>query len=76
MLPALLIYLAMAASYPDILSAPVPADYMMQQMHLPVLKSIFYVVMFGTFVETGTAFIHAVNERINEVYEEKDERSA
>lgn len=72
MLPALLIYLAMAASYPDILSAPVPADYMMQQMHVPVLKSIFYVVMFGTFVETGTAFIHAVNERINEVYEEKE----
>lgn len=74
MLPALLIYLAMAASYPDIMSAPVPADYMMQQMHLPVLKVIFYVVMFGTFVETGTAFIHAVNERINEVYEEKERR--
>lgn len=72
MLPALLLYLAMAASYPDILSSPVPADFMMQQMHLPVLKAIFYAVMFGTFVETGTAFIHAVNERINEVYEEKE----
>jgi uncharacterized membrane protein YkvI len=71
MLPALLFYLAMAASYPAVLSAPVPADYMMQQLDLPILKAIFYVVIFGTFVETGTAFIHAVNERIDEVYQEK-----
>ena len=43
----------------------------MQQLDMPMLKAIFYVVIFGTFVETGTAFIHATNERINEVYEEK-----
>jgi uncharacterized membrane protein YkvI len=71
MLPAVLFYIAMASSYPAVLSAPVPADYMMQQLDMPMLKAIFYVVIFGTFVETGTAFIHATNERINEVYEEK-----
>ncbi len=71
MIPALLFYLAMAASYPDIQSAPVPADYLMQQLHLPLLKGLFYLVMFGTFVETGTAFIHAINERISGVYSEK-----
>ncbi len=71
MLPAFLFYIAMASSYPDILEAPVPADFMMQQLDLPILRAIFYVVIFGTFVETGTAFIHAVNERIDEVYQEK-----
>ncbi len=71
MIPALLFYLAMAASWPDIESAPVPADYLMQQLHLPLLKGLFYLVMFGTFVETGTAFIHAINERISGVYSEK-----
>ena len=68
MLPAILFYLAMAASYPEILESPVPADHMMQQLNIAILASVFYVVMFGTFVETGTAYIHAVNERLDDMY--------
>ena len=71
MLPAMIFFLAMAATYPDILQSTVPADFMMQRLDLPWLKLIFYVVVFGTFVETGTAYIHAINERIDEVYTEK-----
>jgi len=71
MIPAALFYLAMVAAYPDVLSAPVPADFLMQQLHIPLFKGLFYLVVFGTFVETGTAFVHAINERINEVYAEK-----
>lgn len=71
MIPAFLFFLAMAASYPDILQSTVPADFMMQRLDLPWLKIFFYVVVFGTFVETGTAYIHAVNERIDEVYAQK-----
>ncbi len=72
MIPAVLFFLAMAATYPGILEAAVPADFMMQRLDLTWLKIIFYVVVFGTFVETGTAYIHAVNERIDEVYHEKN----
>lgn len=64
MLPALMFYLAMSASYPDILDAAVPADYMMRELGVVWLQALFYVVVFGTFVETGTAFIHAINERV------------
>jgi len=71
MTPALMFFLAMAASYPAILNSTVPADFMMQRLDLPLLKVVFYVVVFGTFVETGAAFIHAVNERIDEVLREK-----
>lgn len=71
MIPAMLFYLAMASAYPGIENEAVPADYLMQQLYLPMLKGLFYVVMFGTFVETGTAFIHAINERIAGVYTEK-----
>lgn len=71
MLPAVLFYLAMVTSYPQILEAPVPADYIMRELQWPVLQTIFYIVIFGTFVETGTACIHAVNERISSVFEEK-----
>ncbi len=71
MFPALIFYIAMAATASKILTAAIPSDYMMQQLDAPWLNAIFYVVVFGTFVETGTAFIHAVNERISEVFEER-----
>ena len=71
MIPAMLFYLAMAATYPAILQAKVPADFMMQRLDIPWLKVVFYIVVFGTFIETGTAYIHAVNERISEVFTEK-----
>ena len=71
MIPAFLFFLAMVATYPAILQSSVPADFMMQRLDLSWLIIVFYVVVFGTFVETGTAYIHAVNERIDEVYTEK-----
>ena len=64
MLPAFLFYIAMASSYPDILEAPVPADHMMQQLDMPLLKAIFYVVIFGTFVETRDR-LHPCGKRAN-----------
>ncbi len=72
MFPALLFFLAMIAAYPDILESSVPADFMMQKLDVILLKAIFYLVVFGTFVETGTAYIHAVNERIADVLNEKN----
>jgi uncharacterized membrane protein YkvI len=72
MAPALLFYLAMAAAFPAILDSSVPADYLMQKLDMPWLMVIFYIVIFGTLVATGTAFIHAVNERIDEVYREQN----
>lgn len=73
MAPAILFYLAMAAAYPAILGAAVPADFLMRGLAMPWLMVIFYIVVFGTLVATGTAFIHAVNERIDEVYREKQQ---
>jgi uncharacterized membrane protein YkvI len=68
MAPAALFYLGMAASYPAIVEAPVPANYMIQRLGIGWIELLFYVVVFGTFVETGTAMIHAINERISHVY--------
>lgn len=68
MLPGCLLYLAMVAAYPAVLDASVPSEFLMQRLDLPWLQIIFYIVVFGTLVETGTAFIHAANERIAEGY--------
>ena len=73
MIPAFLLFLPMIASYPGILSAAVPSDFMIQRLDVGWISFVFYLVLFGTFVETGTAYIHALNERIAETYRERDE---
>lgn len=75
MIPALIFYLAMVAGQEVVSAAPVPSDAMMAQLNIGWLQAIFYVVLFGTFVETGTAFIHAMNERIAEVLQEKKQKT-
>jgi uncharacterized membrane protein YkvI len=71
MTPALLFFLGMAASYPEIVAAPVPSDFMIQALELGWMEIAFYLVVFGTFVETGTALIHAINERISSAWSER-----
>ena len=43
---------------------------MMARLDLPLVSGLFYLAVFGTFVQTGTGFVHAVNERIAEVARE------
>ncbi len=64
-LPALLFFIAMLSQYPQITTEPVPALYLMGQLNSPGLTGIFHLVVFGTFVETGTGLIHSINERID-----------
>lgn len=71
MVPAILFFLGMATAHPEIVGASVPADFMIQRLGLGWIEILFYVVVFGTFVETGTAMIHAINERIARVYAER-----
>ena len=71
MLPGFLLYLALAAGYPAVMEAAVPSDFLMQALKLPWLQVIFYIVVFGTLVETATAFIHAINERIAEGFKSR-----
>ena len=71
MIPGCLLYLALAAGFPEVLASAVPSDFLMQRLDLPWLRIVFYVVVFGTLVETATAFIHAANERIAGGYSER-----
>lgn len=63
-IPAGLFLLMLFAAGPDVLHSALPADDLLQRLGYPVLTIVFYVVVFGTLVETGAAYIHAVNERI------------
>ena len=70
-IPALFFYVAMMAHYPEIGLEAVPALHMMAQLNIPWLQVIFHIVVFGTFVETGAGFLHAVNERIDHQVKER-----
>lgn len=70
-IPALLFYIAMMGQYPVIGDEPVPATFLMASLNINWLELIFQIVVFGTFVETGTALLHAVNERLEGTFAEK-----
>lgn len=63
-LPAVLFYLAMLAFLPDAATAPVPVLVVLNGLAVVWLAALFKIMLFGTFIETGSGMIHAVNERI------------
>ena len=70
-IPGLLFYIAMVGFYPEVTQQPVPVNFMLGELNIPALQILFQLVLFGTFIETGLGMIHAVNERIADVYTEK-----
>jgi len=63
-IPAVLFYIPVVGLYPDILSEEIPAVFLLQRAAIAALLIVFQVILFGTLIETGTGFIHAVNQRI------------
>lgn len=70
-IPGLLFYVAMASQYPAILERDVPANMLLELLGSRTFQIVFQVVLFGTLIETGTGMIHAINERIASVFEER-----
>lgn len=63
-IPGLLFYIAVVGFYPSVLPEEIPVVFILGKLGIPALFIIFQIVLFGTLVETGTGFIHSVNERI------------
>lgn len=64
MIPAALFFAALVANYPNILERPVPMNHILETLGSPVLLYLFPIILIGTFIETGTGMIHALNERV------------
>lgn len=73
-IPAVLFYITVIGHYPAVLPEEVPALFILQKIGSPVLLIFFQVVLFGTLIETGTGFIHAVNERIQATLQAKGKK--
>jgi uncharacterized membrane protein YkvI len=64
LLPGLASLLALAAFYPDILTAPVPISVVLQRLANPTLTACVQVVTLGAFIKTGVGMLHGLNERV------------
>ena len=69
--PGFLFYVAVLGHYPGILPQEVPAIYVLKKTNVFPLLILYQVVLFGTLIETGTGFVHAVNERIRSTLRSK-----
>ncbi|MBT5383599.1 MAG: hypothetical protein HN583_08070 [Kordiimonadaceae bacterium] len=71
MIPAIFFFVAMIGYYPEIMEQSLPVNYLLNILDVPVFKILFEVILFGTFIETCTALIHSVNERIAVAYDDR-----
>tara|TARA_B100002049_G_C16054086_1_gene364933 strand:+ start:200 stop:1312 length:1113 start_codon:yes stop_codon:yes gene_type:complete len=69
-IPAILFFVTMMSQYPHIGSSDIPSLLVIESISLPFVSIVFQVVVLGTFIETGTALLHAVNERIESSLQE------
>ena len=70
-LPALFLFLALSAFYPDFLTLEVPINLLFEKLNMPWLYIAFEIVLFGTLIETGMGFVKAVTDRVEVSYQRK-----
>lgn len=75
-LPGCFFFLTMVGYYPEILSETVPSVFLLNRLGSRILLFAFQVMLLGTLIETGTALIHAFNERLAAALEERNKPMA
>jgi uncharacterized membrane protein YkvI len=71
MLPGIALFITMMAFYPAIQTEAVPTNYLLGQFGAPWFQGLFQVILFGIMVKTGTALLHAINERVAKSYQDR-----
>ena len=69
MVPALLFFVPMVAFYPEVQSATLPSDFLLQQIGIPAFHLLFQAMIFSALLESGTSSVHAINERIDHAWQ-------
>jgi uncharacterized membrane protein YkvI len=72
---ALLFHVTFAAAYPEILAESLPVYSVIHTLGIPVLMTIYIIVLCGTIIKTSAGILQGVNERYDEWYLRKRGRS-
>src|SRR5690606_14147963 len=62
--PGAVFFVAMLARYPEIATAPVPLQVLLQALDVRWLAVLTQIAIFGTLVQTGIGVLHGFNERL------------
>jgi uncharacterized membrane protein YkvI len=64
-LPALAYHVAFLSEYPSVLAQPLPTYWLLQQLAIPLLLTVYTVVLFITIAQTGVGILQGLNERLD-----------
>jgi uncharacterized membrane protein YkvI len=71
MLPGLAFYVAMIGYYREIGAVALPSAFLLAKLQAPWFAWAFQLAVLLTLVDTGVPILHAINERVARVYEER-----
>jgi uncharacterized membrane protein YkvI len=71
MLPGALFYIAMIGYHRELADVTLPSAFLLGKLNAPWFELAFQIAVLLTLVDTGVALLHAINERVAKVYEEK-----
>jgi len=71
MLPGVVFYIAMMGYYNEIGAEALPSAFLLAKLQAPWFEWAFQIAVLLTLVDTGVAMLHAINERVAKVYEER-----
>ena len=74
MLPGLAFYVAMIGYYREIGAVALPSAFLLAKLQAPWFEWAFQIAVLLTLVDTGVPILHAINERVAKVYEERQQR--
>ena len=65
MVPAIIFFVCLVAFYPQVLSQPLPSDYVLNALGQPILHYIFQLMVFFALLECSVGFVQAFNARVD-----------
>ena len=68
MIPAIVFFVCMIAFYPAIAAVALPANFILDRLHMPIFQIIYQLMIFGALLESGSGAIHAINQRVAAAY--------
>ncbi|MDY6944783.1 MAG: hypothetical protein SXG53_03615 [Pseudomonadota bacterium] len=74
MIPAVLFFVCMIAYYPEVGTQALPSDFLLQKLDAPLFHAVFQFMIFAALLESGTGSVHAVNQRIAQVWQARSGR--
>lgn len=71
MLPGIVFFIAMVGYSGEIANVALPSAFLLDKIGAPWFEWAFQLAVLLTLVDTGVPILHAVNERVAKVYEER-----